>query len=148
VAWKRRSREALERLAREADVDGQPPQALFLLESALYTNGSAKTGVELLRRAQEAHPGDFWINQHLGKALIRCEPPEFDEASRFLPAAVALRPDSAGAQLNLGIALAGKGRRADAIVAYLRAVKLKPDYAQAHHNLGEVLQAEKQLPRA
>jgi tetratricopeptide (TPR) repeat protein len=147
VARSEGGREALEGLAREVDVAAQPPQALFLLGRALDANGSPEA-VPLLRRAQETYPGDFWINQQLGRALIRCQPPQYDEAIRFLTAAVALRPNSAGVHLNLGIALAGKGRRAEAILANHWAIKLKPDYAQAYHNLGVVLDEQGDLTGA
>ena len=69
----------------------------------------------LLRRAQKAFPADFWINHDLGIALGDCEPPQHEEAIRFLTVAVALRPDSPGVRYNLGNALAGAGRMDEAI---------------------------------
>jgi tetratricopeptide (TPR) repeat protein len=63
-------------------------------------------------------------------------------------AAVALRPHSPGARVNLGAAFAKKGAVDEAIAELREAVRLKPDYAQAHHNLGDALKARKDLPGA
>lgn len=51
----------------------------------------------------------------------------------------ALRPDSARAQFNLGVALTFAGRDADAVAAYERALQLRPDYGRALNNLGGLL---------
>ena len=56
--------------------------------------------------------------------------------------AVALRPDSAGVRVNLGLALSRTGRLDEALVAYRQAIGLKPDFSMAHLDLG-VLLAEK-----
>jgi tetratricopeptide (TPR) repeat protein/predicted Ser/Thr protein kinase len=137
--------QALEKLAREVKVATQPPQALLLLSADLNDFGSA---VRLVRRAQNAYPGDFWISHKLGMGLMTSDPPQLDEAIRFLTAAVALRPESPGARLNLGTALWKKGRLDEAGDAFRKAVELKPDYVQAHHNLGVVLQNQGDLPGA
>src|SRR5262245_40466027 len=107
----RRDQAALKELAREVKADTQPPLALLSLYRALDDLGStAEDAVGLLRRAQDAYPGDFWVNQHLGLALAQSQPPQLDEALRFLTAAVALRKESPGARLNLGVALRNKER--------------------------------------
>jgi serine/threonine-protein kinase len=85
--------------------------------------------VPLLRQAQELSPGDFWVNHNLGAALLRVTPPERDEAVRFLTAAVALRPESPGALLNLGVPLQGNKQVDEAIDCYRQALKLNPAYA-------------------
>jgi tetratricopeptide (TPR) repeat protein len=139
AARRRGDRGALEELAREVEAAAQPPQALFLLGLALRASGSTQSTVRLLQRAQQAYPGDFWLNHNLGEALMQCRPPQLDEAIRFFTAALVLRPKSPGAHLNLGIALAEKGRLDDAIDAYQHAIALRPDYAPAHNNLGKVL---------
>jgi tetratricopeptide (TPR) repeat protein len=139
----------LEDLASEEGIATQPSQTLFLLTRALLrSRASPEKVLEQLRRTQEAYPGDFWANHHLGMALGRCQPPQHDEAIRFLTAAVALRPNSAGAYVNLGLALKNKGRVADAVAAYRRAIKLKPDYGNAHYNLGQLLRDQGDLPGA
>jgi tetratricopeptide (TPR) repeat protein len=154
--WRRRlraacgskDRRALEKLAREVDVAAQPPQALFLLDEALRASGAPGGAVRLLERAQAAYPGDFWINENLGRALTDGRPPRPDEAIRFLTAAVALRPRSPGARLNLGFALLKKGRFDDAVAAFHKAVALKPGYAAAHLNLGVAFLNERRFNEA
>jgi serine/threonine protein kinase/Flp pilus assembly protein TadD len=129
-------RPALEKLAREVDVTVEPAESLFLLDRSLRQRGALDAAVKLLRRAREAFPGDFWINHDLGTALRDCRPPQYDEAIRYLTAAVALRPDSAGAILDLGRALLSQGRLDEAIETIRKAIKLQPQYALAHYFLG------------
>jgi tetratricopeptide (TPR) repeat protein len=144
----RNDRQALEKLAREVDVAAQPPEALFVLELGLRQRGAHGGAVALLRRAQEAFPGDFWINHNLGMALQECRPPQHEEAVRFLTAAVAIRPASAGARLNLGAALLAGGRLDEAIGAFRKVLALRPDYAMAHNNLGIALARKGRLDEA
>jgi tetratricopeptide (TPR) repeat protein len=93
----------------------------------------------LLRRAQAAHPGDFWLEEELGLALANKPGRGEETAVRFLTAAAALRPDSPGAHYNLGNALAAQRLYEEAVTAYRRAVDLEPGYAPAHSNLGIAL---------
>ena len=58
-----------------------------------------------------------------------------DEAIPAQERFIALRPDSAEAHNNLGVAWYGAGRCDVALVFFRRAVELKPDYAQAASNL-------------
>jgi serine/threonine protein kinase/Flp pilus assembly protein TadD len=139
AARARGDRQALERLAGEVDAAAQPPEELFLLDQSLRQRGAQEGAVTLLRRAQEAFPGDFWINHDLGKALQQSRPPRYEEAIRFLTAATALRPQSPGAHLNLGLAFLNRGRLDEAIAAFRKAIALKRDYATAHNDLGLAL---------
>jgi serine/threonine protein kinase/Flp pilus assembly protein TadD len=148
AARDRNDRRALEKLAREVDPAAQPPEALFLLDLSLRQRGATEGAVALLRRAQQAFPGDFWINHDLGVALQHCQPPQPDEAIRFLTAAVALRPQSPGARLNLGSAFAQKGRLDEAIGAFRQAAELRPDYVTAYKRLGAALDHKGQLDEA
>ena len=43
---------------------------------------------------------------------------------------------------NLGVALAGQGRLAEAVAEYQQTLEIKPDYATAHNNLGLALAAQ------
>ena len=136
AAREKNDRQEMEKLAREVDTAVQPPEALFVLEMGLAQRGATEAVLALLRRAQQAFPGDFWINHDLGMALGDCHPPQNEEAIRFLTAAVALRPDSAGVRLDLGKTLARAGRLDEALVACRQAIGLKPDYSMAHLDLG------------
>jgi serine/threonine protein kinase/Flp pilus assembly protein TadD len=154
--WRRRvraaraanDRRALEQLAQEVDAAAQPPEELFLLDISLRQRGAREGALTLLRRAQDAFPGDFWINHDLGQALEQCRPPRYEEAVRFLTAAVAIRPPSAGARLNLGFAFLELGRYDEAVGAFRRSIELKPDYGPAYHNLGTALAHQGRLDEA
>lgn len=61
---------------------------------------------------------------------------------------VAKRPDNPRAQNNLGQALEGVGRTAEAIPHYERSLQLTPDPAQAEYNLAGVLSDVGRLPEA
>jgi Flp pilus assembly protein TadD len=139
AAREKNDRQEMEKLAREVDTAVQPPEALFVLEMGLRQRGATEAALALLRHAQQDFPGDFWINHELGMALGHCHPPQNEEALRFLTVAAALRPDSAGVRLNLGLAYAGTGRFDEAIVAYRKAIGFKPDYSRAHLHLGRAL---------
>jgi Tfp pilus assembly protein PilF len=138
----------MEKLAREVDVAEQPAEAVFVLALGLSQRGADAAALGLFRRAQQVLPGDFWINHDLGIALIECQPPLPEEATRFLTAAVALRPDSPAARLNLGVALARAGRLDEALVAYRHAITLKSDYSVAHYNVGLALGEQGHLDEA
>lgn len=95
--------------------------------------------VELLRKTQRQYPSDFWVNHELGSALQSLEPPQTQEALRYLSAAVALRPDSPRNHLTLGHALMSLGHLDDATCSFSKAIELAPAFAAAHFSLGEVL---------
>ena len=81
-------------------------------------------------------------------ALRDCQPPQYEEAIRFLTVAVALRPDSAGSAPHLGNTLTRAGRLDEAIVACRQAIGFKPDYSMAHFQLGLVLEEKGHLDEA
>jgi tetratricopeptide (TPR) repeat protein len=148
-ALSRQDKTGLMRLAQEGVLDGLNARSLT---SLVFVNGIptvAGTHVEaLLRRAQRQSPDDFWVNHNLAFFLQHSEPPQVDEAIAFLRVAVALRPQSPGALVNLGTILAKKGRLDEAATCYRDAVRIKPDYAQAHSNLGALLEKKGRLDEA
>jgi eukaryotic-like serine/threonine-protein kinase len=130
-------RKALEELAASDQTDRMSAQTLYLLVQALPRAGAIEQQLTLLRKAQQRHPDDFWINTSLGVCLTdKIKPARPQEAVRFFTAAVALRPRSPGAHLNLGIALHKSSSYQEAVAAAREAVRLKPDYAVAHFQLG------------
>jgi tetratricopeptide (TPR) repeat protein len=139
-----RRQAALAALAESADVAQLPARALTRLARHLPPSRA----VLLLRRAQRHYPADFWVNHDLGVALLRAEPPFLEEGVRFLTAAATVRPDSAGALLNLGNGLRDNGRIDEAIACYQKAIDLDPKFALAHNNLGHALQAKGQVDEA
>jgi Flp pilus assembly protein TadD len=118
---------------------GLAPSSLAILGAYLRKSGAGAQAVALLRRAQHAHPSDFWINHQLAESYSHQKPPQWGEAIRHYSIAVALRPHSPGARLNLGLALREKGRLAEAIAEYREAIRLKKDYADPHFKLGIAL---------
>ncbi|MFQ5936709.1 MAG: tetratricopeptide repeat protein, partial [Acidiferrobacterales bacterium] len=56
--------------------------------------------------------------------------------------------DVADYHYNLGLALAGQGRPAEAGEAFRRAIVLKPDFVEAHNNLGNALKEQGKLEEA
>jgi tetratricopeptide (TPR) repeat protein len=135
----RNDRQALVEWAACDKIPFLPPTTLVLLAEYLKETRSLKEATKLLRQAYEYHPADFWINHQLAYYLTEKQPPDFEGAVRFYTAAVALRPESPGARLNLGVTLLRMGRRPEALAVHRRLIELKDDYAEAHCNLGRIL---------
>jgi tetratricopeptide (TPR) repeat protein len=163
-SWRNRLRDALQRedrkmllaLASSKDATRQPSNTLEHLGWALLHADAPMDAVTLFEKAQERYPGDFWINTILGIALCDTEPPQFGRAARYLTAAVAIRPASAGAYLNLTRAFLHRGRTAamsqremrDALAACKGAIQLDRSYAEAYTNKAIVLIAKHQPEEA
>ncbi len=143
----RRLRDALVRgdapawkaLAAGNPADRLPAPTLVLLGQTLKRNGDLAGTVRLLRLAQRRYPADFWINRDLGHALLAMDPPAPAEAICYYTAALAVRPDSPGAYLNLGLALQQKGDLNESNACYREALRLKKDFAKVHNNLANNL---------
>jgi serine/threonine-protein kinase len=137
AARQRRDGAALAALAREPQGRDLPAAAVVRMARDLRAVKKLAAAERLLAEAQERSPGDFWLNEDRGLVLLERKKPA--EAVPFLTAALALRPDSAGAHLNLGNALKDKGDVDGAIRHYRRAIDLDPGYAMSHNNLGNAL---------
>jgi tetratricopeptide (TPR) repeat protein len=154
--WRNRLRDALEgkdsRALEEAaaadQADDWAVETLVLLGILARDTASGERVAAVLGRAQQRHPGDFWIAHTLGQLLHHSRPPRLEDAIRYYTASVALRPQSPGAHVNLGCALADKGRLEEAIAEYREALRIKKDYAEAHNNLGTVLHDKGRLDEA
>jgi serine/threonine protein kinase/Flp pilus assembly protein TadD len=128
---------SLLRLAQSPDSLRQPPARLTSLGKTLALIDK-QAAVTFLRLAQQSRPDDFWINENLCLILRKMEPPRLEEAICYSRIAVALRPTSPGAHMNLGVILSEKGQNEEAISEYREAIRLDKDFAKAHYNLGEV----------
>ena len=134
-----RDRKALVALAASQDTDRLLPATMRALASALESCGAAEQAEALLRRVRQRHPDDFWANQSLARLLKKKRPRQLEEATRYFAVAVALRPQSPGARLNLGVALHDNKDEDGAIAETREAIRLKKDFAGAHSNLGAAL---------
>jgi tetratricopeptide (TPR) repeat protein/tRNA A-37 threonylcarbamoyl transferase component Bud32 len=138
-------RKALQRLARQAKVQQLSPQLVAALATVLAWRGGDALG--LLTAAQRRSPQDFWLNFQLGNALQEAQKPG-EAAIGYYRAALALRPKASAVYHNLGVALAAKGERDEAITCFQQALALDPKLPMAHTNLGNALQEKGDLDGA
>jgi tetratricopeptide (TPR) repeat protein len=135
-AWGRGDRETYVRLSHAPDLDSRPPESLCLLGILLTGGPGSEHGLDVLQQAQVRYPNDFWTNMELANAYQACQPPRLLEASRYLAAATALRPNSAGARYRLGYCLHGARDYRGAEIALQGAVRLNPTHAHTFAVLG------------
>jgi serine/threonine-protein kinase len=135
------SLDELKALAAEADVAGAAPESLLALVSALGASGDPTGAADLSERVRARHPGDFWANWTAGSWAAASTPPRAEAAVRFYTAAIALRPESFSAHINLGVVLLARGDKIGALAEFQEMVRLRPDYPQGHNNLGLALRA-------
>ncbi|MHC4933406.1 MAG: tetratricopeptide repeat protein, partial [Planctomycetota bacterium] len=109
----------LRRLMETADTAAMPVRSQALLGYIADSVGETAAAQAYLQRVRRRHPGNLWVNTALACTLINRRP---EEAVRYLTAAQALRPGSAGGQAHLAIALAAAGNfaQADAMCRSLR----------------------------
>jgi tetratricopeptide (TPR) repeat protein/serine/threonine protein kinase len=139
AAVRLRDAAALVPLADEPEVQRLPAADLVRLAGILNGVKEPAAAERLLRAAVQRFPGDFWLNQNLGMLLYDQKSPRTEDAVRYLTAALALRSDSPGVHLNLGLALKAKGDWEGAIRCFQAALRIDPNYAEAHHWLGLAL---------
>jgi tetratricopeptide (TPR) repeat protein len=143
-ALQRGTWEGLKGLVRDEKVLGQPA-TVVLLGSVLPQVGQPRLAIDILRKAQRRHPGNFWINHDLGVLLLPTQP---GEAVGFLRVALALRPQSPAVHVSLGNGLYAHRQYSEAEAEYREAVRLKPDFQVAHRLLGGALVAQRKFGAA
>jgi tetratricopeptide (TPR) repeat protein len=154
ASFRRRWRQArgnrgeLLKLISTEEVRNLAPSDLARLGRSLKAAGVVPEAVGLLRQGWARHPADFWINFELACALLMLEKPPWAEVSRFCTAALAIRPRSAVAYNNLGVALAAQPDLQGAIAAYRKAIDINPKYVEAYYNMGNALQFQQDLKGA
>jgi eukaryotic-like serine/threonine-protein kinase len=127
-------RAALRALAQKANFDDLSPISLHLLGSGLEGFGESELAESVLRKAQQRHPGDVWVNYTLARVLAKQS--RGDEAIRFYTAARAIRPETAH---GLGHALEKRGDRDEAIAVFRDLAALRPGIAEHLSCLGHAL---------
>lgn len=138
-AWRSRIRdpqswhqpETLQQLAESALAEKPPVQLLRVLGDRLSAAGLDV--VEFYSQVQVEHPDSFLANLSLANALLPAAP---IESMRYYQAALAIRPHSATAQNNLGVAFAVTGRSEEAIDRYEQGLQLDSTSPQIPYNLG------------
>jgi serine/threonine-protein kinase len=138
-AFAQRDVAALEKLAVEIPVEKVPPGSLVHLADALAEKGRMTLAADLLARACERYPGDFWVTHQFAYHLSQTQPPPLETVARYYSAAAAIRPDSPGVFVNLSSVLLASNRNAEAATAASMSIALKKDYAEAYGNLGNAL---------
>ncbi len=106
---------------------------------ALLQAGRVEAAARLCREILDTGVEHEAIQRLAG--LVALRQGDFAAAVERYRAAIALRPDHAGAQFNLGNALRELGRLEEAAEAYGRAAAVRPGEAQIHHAHGVTLQA-------
>ncbi len=125
---------ALRRLALDPAAMDQPAPSLVLLALSLDEARDMPSSIALLRKAQQRHPLDVWVNYFLGKAL--CQTGSTDEGITFLSIARGLHPETGH---DLAHALEVRGRDAEAIAAFRELARLRPGNGLHHICLGNIL---------
>jgi len=123
-------------LAGTLDVRVHPPETILNLARVLRDE-QPNAARSLLRAAQHAHPGDFWLAFELGGVLV--DQGDFQAALPYHVAAVAIRPDSAAAHTNLSHVLHSLGEVDAAMASSQRAIELDPNLSMAHTNMARAL---------
>ena len=158
--WQRRCRKVvtagdvreLKQLAKEAREKNLTAVSLVLLAEALKANGARADAAALLRQARGRYPTDFWIHLKLGNCLSnaphRYRTTVGEEVLGCYWAAVAVRPGSAPAHNNLGLALRDLERLDEAIREFHNAIEINPNLLSAHINLSNALMDKGRLDEA
>jgi serine/threonine-protein kinase len=132
-----RNRAKLTELAARPEARGRPPADLANLARDLRQAGATDAAEKLLREGLERQPGDFWLNYELARLLG--ESRRRIEAKQHWATVLALRPNSARVNYNLGVFFENQGEVEGALRCYRKATSLERNFALAHYNLGSAL---------
>ncbi|MCP5056000.1 MAG: tetratricopeptide repeat protein [bacterium] len=134
-------------IAREnVDAHPQDARAHATLASLYFYSGAASDGERAVDRAMELDPDQ--PSPLYDRCRFRTATGRFAGAVEDCRRYLAERPADARAQPLLGAALAGMGRRQEAIAAYRRVAELDEDNFEALNNLAMLLAAEGDLDAA
>jgi tetratricopeptide (TPR) repeat protein len=149
--WRRRllratDRNAIQTLASEVQKLELPATYLDLLSMKLLGIGNFKVAEQLMRRAVDLYPSDFWahynlasMNEFLNQGQKRPADVVLAERIGHLRAAVAIRPRAGFLYTDLGSALATQGDLRRAVAAFRKASLLEPGDVFAFVNLSRAL---------
>ncbi len=130
TGWRDRARDPVMRADKAVLVEvikhapvTDPPVSLFL-SLDMELDVLSKERLPFLKRIQQAHPGDLWVNLALAGVLSREKNNE--EAIRYYQAAVSIRPELALVHESLGKVLLRVDRPEEAVVSLRQALVLNP----------------------
>ena len=135
-------RQALVELAASAPISSLSVETVDRLGDALLGTDTIKEAAAFLKKGQQVHPQDYWINVNLANCLLQMGGPQLNEALRYYTAAVALRPEASVSHSNLGNALQAQGKLEEAIACYRKAIELSPKRSWLYSRLGDVLELQ------
>jgi len=123
-----------------------PPAGALVLGIALalltWCQSRQYTDAETLYRATIGrNPASWLARNNLASLLLARSKADITDAVAHLQEAIRLKPDYAGAWMNLGNAWRTMGRYQDALAAHEKAVALNRNIPAAHANLGLTLVA-------
>lgn len=113
--------EALMTLANRPGLETLGPVSIDLLGQALLRAGDKQLAEVVLRKAQQRHPGDVWVNFDLAQLLE--QQGKRQDAIRYYMAARAIRPETAHKLAHL---LRDAGELDEAVVIFKQLSRLRP----------------------
>lgn len=132
-------------LAQKAVSQNSSPEKEDLLGRALTAAGQAEEGEKHLRRAWEEAETNEGIAFDYTQALLQHQ--DFNGAATVVESALAAHPQNPQLMLALGVIRYGQRRFDEAIVAFLKVIKLNPEIEQPYLFIGRMLeQAGEHLP--
>jgi tetratricopeptide (TPR) repeat protein len=117
----------------------------FLTWNQSFMYADAET---LYRGTIARNPSSWMAHNNLGSLKLGGSRTEVEEGMAHIKEALKLKPDYAGARMNLGTALRTLGRYEEAIVEYQETLRLNPSIPEAHTNLGIALRSIGRLNEA
>ncbi|MCA8942083.1 MAG: tetratricopeptide repeat protein, partial [Planctomycetes bacterium] len=139
-AFEDRDLERLRAMSADADRQELDAESFDLLASCLADLGDRDKAVDLYRRAVDAHPEDYQLVHNLAAILESLESPPRAEITRLCWIGVALRPNSAHALTDLGLALLTDGQPAKALQFLDRSETIEPEHPRTALLRGVALQ--------
>ncbi|HJU43035.1 MAG TPA: tetratricopeptide repeat protein [Vicinamibacterales bacterium] len=131
--------EAIATYKKALELQPDYPSAQNNLGAALAAKGDAAGAIAAFRAAIAIDDRSATAHRNLGNLLYDVgtellEEQNFDAAAARFHEALKIRPDWPEAHNNLGIALASRGRIAEALTHFERAVQLNPNFTDARVN--------------
>tara|TARA_B110000196_G_scaffold60578_1_gene50369 strand:- start:72 stop:1877 length:1806 start_codon:yes stop_codon:yes gene_type:complete len=115
----------------------KPPKAEIQSVFALYSNGQIQEALDAVETLTKDYPNEPLLYNISGACYK--EIGQLEEAFKGFQKAVALKPDYAEAQYNLGVTIHELGQVDSAIKCYERVLAIQHAYPNAHNNLGQIL---------